>query len=388
MAANALHRAALHEQTERRLQHIQALHTIDQAITTSLNLRVTLNVLIFQVTMQLEVDAAAVLLFNTNTQTLDYSAGRGFRSSAIQQTSLRLGEGLAGQVAMEQGFLHIPDIRQADEESVRGSLLEQEGFATYYGVPLIARGRVKGVLELFHRSMLLPDQEWLEFLGTLAGQASIAIDNADMFTQLQRSNMELSRAYDATIEGWARALELRDAETEGHCRRVTDLTLKLARRMGFSDEDMVHIRRGAILHDIGKMAIPDAILLKRGPLTEEERAVMQQHTLYAYQLLSPIPFLRSSLDIPYCHHEKWDGSGYPRGLKGEDIPLIARIFTVVDVWDALCFDRPYRQSWERGRVCDYLRERAGTEFDPLVVEVFLQMMQEQREEEERRNAHE
>ncbi|NJN67537.1 MAG: GAF domain-containing protein [Chloroflexaceae bacterium] len=387
MAANALHRATLHEQTERRLQHIQALHTIDQAITTSLNLRVTLNVLIFQVTTQLAIDAAAVLLLNANTQTLDYSAGRGFLSLAIQQTSLRLGEGLAGQVAMGQEFVHIPDIHQTDAEAetCERSLLEREGFVTYYGVPLIARGRVKGVLELFHRSMLIPDQEWLEFLGTLAGQASIAIDNADMFAQLQRSNMELSRAYDATIEGWARALELRDAETEGHCRRVTDLTLKLARRMGFGDEDMVYIRRGTILHDIGKMAIPDAILLKRGPLTKEERAIMQQHTLYAYQLLSPIPFLRSSLDIPYCHHEKWNGTGYPRRLKGEDIPLIARIFAVVDVWDALCFDRPYRRSWKKCQVCDYIRERAGTEFDPQVVEVFLQMVREQ-EEEEARNA--
>jgi putative nucleotidyltransferase with HDIG domain len=376
MAASALHRTRLHEQTRRRLERIQALHTIDQTITTSLNLRVTLNVLIFQVSSQLEADASAVLLFNPDTHHLEHAANYGFRTLSIQQSYLRLGEGFAGRTAMGQSFVHIPDVRQAETECMRPAMLKEEGFVSYYGVPLIARGRIKGVLEIFHRSVLKPDQEWLEFLGTLAGQASIAIDNADMFAQLQRSNTDLARAYDATIEGWARALELRDAETEGHCRRVTDLTVRLARRMGFSDEDIVHIRRGAILHDIGKMAIPDAILLKAGPLTEEERNAMQQHTVYAYKLLSPIPFLRSALDIPYCHHERWDGEGYPRGLKGEDIPMTARIFAVVDVWDALRSDRPYRSGWPKEHVFAYLLEHAGSHFDPQVVRVFLAMMRE------------
>jgi putative nucleotidyltransferase with HDIG domain len=376
MAASALHRTRLHEQTRRRLERIQALHTIDQTITTSLNLRVTLNVLIFQVSSQLEADASAVLLFNPDTHHLEHAANYGFRTLSIQQSYLRLGEGFAGRTAMGQSFVHIPDVRQAETECMRPAMLKEEGFVSYYGVPLIARGRIKGVLEIFHRSVLKPDQEWLEFLGTLAGQASIAIDNADMFAQLQRSNTDLARAYDATIEGWARALELRDAETEGHCRRVTDLTVRLARRMGFSDEDIVHIRRGAILHDIGKMAIPDAILLKAGPLTEEERNAMQQHTVYAYKLLSPIPFLRSALDIPYCHHERWDGEGYPRGLKGEDIPMTARIFAVVDVWDALRSDRPYRSGWPKEHVFAYLLEHDGSHFDPQVVRVFLAMMRE------------
>lgn len=374
MAANALHRMSLHEQTSRRLDHIQALHTIDQTITTSLNLRVTLNVLIYQVTSQLGVDAACVLLFNADTHHLEYASGHGFRTAAIRQSSLRLGEGFAGRTAMGQEFFQVPDIDEEQIICVRSAMVKQEGFVVYYGVPLIARGRIKGVLELYHRSKISPDQEWLGFLGTLAGQASIAIDNADLFEQLQRSNMDLSRAYDATIEGWARALELRDTETEGHCRRVTDLTVRLARAMEFSDEDIVHIRRGAILHDIGKMAIPDSILFKKGPLTHEEHVTMQQHTIHAYKLLSPIPFLRSALDIPYCHHEKWDGTGYPRGLKGEEIPLAARMFAVVDVWDALCFDRPYRKGWEKSRVSSYIQEQSGTHFDPYVVDTFLNMM--------------
>ncbi len=374
MAANAIHRASLHEQTRRRLERIQALHTIDQTITTSLNLQVTLNVLIFQAITQLDVDAAAVLLFKPDTHHLEYAAGHGFRSSAIQNVCLNLGEGLAGRTASGQSFLHIPNIRQSETPCIRDALINDEHFVSYYGAPLIARGRIKGVLELFHRTLLLCDQEWTDFLSTLAGQASIAIDNADMFAQLEQSNKDLARAYDATIEGWARALELRDAETEGHCRRVTDLTVRLARRIGFSDEALVYIRRGAILHDIGKMAIPDSILLKQGPLTLHERKLMEQHTLYAYNLLSPVPFLRDALDIPYCHHEKWDGSGYPRGLKGDEIPLTARIFSVVDVWDALCSDRPYRKGWSQERVRSYLRAHAGTAFDPQVVETFLTMV--------------
>jgi putative nucleotidyltransferase with HDIG domain len=376
MVSNAIHRVTLHEQTERRLKRIHALHAIDQTITTSLSLRVTLNVLIYQVTTQLGVHAAAVLLYDPETERLDYAAGRGFYTAHIKQSSMRLDEGFAGQTAMGQAFFRVADIRQADVPCVRQEMIVAEGFFTYYGVPLIARDRIKGVLELFHRSPLLPDQEWIDFMGTLAGQASIAIDNAEMFAQLQQSNKELSRAYDATIEGWARALELRDAETEGHCRRVTDLTTQLAIKMGVSKEDLVHIRRGAILHDIGKMAIPDAILLKAGPLTPAERAAMEQHPTYAYNLLSSIPFLQPALDIPYCHHEKWDGTGYPRGLKGEEISLSARIFAIVDVWDALRSDRPYRKAWPVERVYRYIRSLSGSHFDPAVVEAFLAMRPE------------
>lgn len=376
MAANAIRRMYLHEQTERRLQRIQALHTIDQTITTSLNLQVTLNVLIYQVTSQLLVDAASVLLLNPNTHRLEYAAGHGFKSMSIQRSHLHLGEGLAGQAAEKQSLVQVPNLQHTMHECVRADILKKEGFVSYYAIPLIARDRVKGVLELFHRSLLTPDTEWIDFLGTLAGQASIAIDNGDMFSQLQRSNTELARAYDATIEGWANALEMRDTETEGHCRRVTDMMVTFASQMHFSEEEIVHIRRGAILHDIGKMAIPDSILFKKGPLTDAERLEMQKHTVYAYRLLSSIPFLQPALDIPYCHHERWDGNGYPRGLKGTEIPLVARMFAIVDVWDALRFDRPYRKGWSKEKVSVYIREQSGTHFDPDLVEVFLHMMEE------------
>jgi HD-GYP domain-containing protein (c-di-GMP phosphodiesterase class II) len=186
------------------------------------------------------------------------------------------------------------------------------------------------------------------------------------------------QAYETTLEGWARALELRDRETEGHTRRVTELTLRLARYMGVSESELVNIHRGVLLHDIGKMGVPDHILKKRGPLSEEEWEEMRMHPVYAYNLLSPISYLRSALDIPYCHHEHWDGGGYPRGLKGEQIPLSARIFSVVDVWDALLTDRPYREAWPEEKVKNYIKEAAGTILDPHVVEVFFKMMSSER----------
>jgi len=210
----------------------------------------------------------------------------------------------------------------------------------------------------------------------LAGQAAIAIDNATLFDDLQRSNVELALAYDTTLEGWSRALDLRDKETEGHTQRVAEMTLKLARAMGFSEDELVQVRRGALLHDIGKMGVPDAILLKPGKLTDEEWEIMRRHPVYAYKLLRPIAYLRPALDIPYFHHEKWDGTGYPRGLKGAQIPLAARLFAVVDVWDALRSDRPYRRGWPEEKVRDHIRSLAGTHFDPQVVEEFLSLRDE------------
>jgi HD-GYP domain-containing protein (c-di-GMP phosphodiesterase class II) len=274
---------------------------------------------------------------------------------------------------LERRTVHVPDLRKTTPRFRRTDLLVGEDFVTYIGVPLIARGRVQGVLEVFHRTPLHPDPHWLTFLDALASQAAIAVDNATLFQQLQRSNAELILAHDATIEGWSRAMDLRDRETEGHTRRVTELTVLLARTLGISEEEIVHIRRGALLHDIGKMGVPDAILSKPGPLTDAEWALMREHPALAHEMLAPIAYLRPALEIPYCHHEKWDGTGYPRGLRGEEIPLAARIFAVADVWDALRSDRPYRPAWPEAKVRDHIRALSGTHFDPRVVTAFLQV---------------
>lgn len=186
---------------------------------------------------------------------------------------------------------------------------------------------------------------------------------------------EVAAAFDALLESWGQALELRGVEPDGHTQRVTGMALQLARAMGMSDDELVHVRRGAILHDIGKMGIPDRIMFKVGPLDDEEWAEMYKHPLYAHDLLSPIPFLQPALDIPYCHHEKWDGTGYPCGLSGDEIPLAARIFAVVDVWDALHTDRSYRRAWSESQVDDYIHEQGGEHFDPKVVRVFFDLLQ-------------
>ncbi len=198
--------------------------------------------------------------------------------------------------------------------------------------------------------------------------------NDKLETRVQERTQELANSYDYTLEGWARALELRDKETEGHSRRVTETTLKLARALDIPNEELEHIRRGATLHDIGKMAVPDYILLKPGKLTPEEREIMQQHPSTAYHMLERIPYLARATEIPYCHHERWDGTGYPRGLKEYEIPISARIFAVADVWDALLSDRPYSKEWKQEDVIAYLTEQAGSHFDPRIVEVFLELV--------------
>jgi PAS domain S-box-containing protein/putative nucleotidyltransferase with HDIG domain len=372
-AAVAVEKARLFTETEHRLERLHALGDIDKAINSSLDLRVTLEVVLDQVTTQLRVDAADILLHNPRTQTLSYAASRGFRSRALQYTELRLGEGLAGQAALERRIVHYPNLAQEADGLRRSHLLANEGFIAYFAVPLVAKGQTKGVLEIFHRAAVDPDQEWLDFAQALASQAAIAIDDAELVQDLQRSNVELTLAYEATIEGWSRALEMRDQETEGHTARVTELTLLLARQMGMRDQELVHIRHGALLHDIGKMAVPDCILFKPGTLSAAEWEIMRQHPTYAYEMLSPIAYLRQALDVPYCHHEMWDGTGYPRGLKGEQIPLAARIFAVADVWDALRSDRPYRGAWTEDQVYAHIRDLAGKHFDPRVVEEFLKV---------------
>jgi response regulator RpfG family c-di-GMP phosphodiesterase len=327
-----------------------------------------------QTVSHLNVDAVNIGLYHPELQSLAYLTGVGFMIPSPTRPQVRMGEGLAGQVLVRQQTCHITDLQNAPE-AINEILMKREGFVTYIGIPLIVKGQIKGVFEVFHRSPLSPTPDWMEFLHTLAGQAAIAIDSSQLFENLQRSNQELIQAYDTTLEGWARALELRDRETEGHTRRVTELTMRLARYIGVHDNEMVSIYRGVLLHDIGKMGVPDHILKKAGKLTEEEWIEMRRHPVYAYNLLSPISFLRGVLDIPYCHHEHWDGSGYPRGLRGEQIPLAARIFSVVDNWDALLSDRPYRKAWPLEKVKAYLRESAGALLDPRIVEIFLSMIE-------------
>jgi response regulator RpfG family c-di-GMP phosphodiesterase len=376
--AIALENKANQEQVQDQLQRLSALHNIDVAINCSMDLRATLNILLTHVMAQLKVDASDVVLYNWHSRSYEYVTGSGFNTRFIE--NIGSGRNIAEKAILERRTIHISRLT---DQPVPGSFInlwEKENFVDYWGVPLIAKGVVKGVIEVYHREPFTSDSDWVNYLETLAGQAAIAIDNAEMFEGLQRSNYELRLAYDATIEGWSHALDLRDKETEGHAQRVTEMTLKLATSMGINNSDLVHIRRGALLHDIGKVGVSDNILLKPGSLTEEEWEIMRMHPQYAYDMLSSVTYLQKALDIPYCHHEKWDGSGYPRGLKGDQIPMAARIFAVVDVWDALSSDRPYRKAWQPEEVLGYIQDQAGKHFDPDVVELFLKVLKQENDQ--------
>jgi response regulator RpfG family c-di-GMP phosphodiesterase len=358
-------------QIRQQLARLTALRIIDQAITSSFDLRFTLDILLSQVVNQLQVDAADILLLDASGQFLEMQAMHGFRGQAFRAVRTGITDSLSGRVVTQNRTIHILDFSTIND-SLLAAQLSGENFVSYYGVPLVTKGKVLGVLELFHRAPLLTYPEWVDFLETLAGQAAIAIDNAMLFKNLQRSNFEIEHAYDATIEGWSQALDLRDRETEGHTLRVTEMAVDLARLVGLDEEAITHLRRGGLLHDIGKLGVPDKVLLKAGPLTNEEWNVMRMHPQFARDWLMPIDYLRKALEIPFCHHEKWDGSGYPRGLKGEEIPIASRIFAFADVWDALTSDRPYRPAWPPEKALEYIRQNTGIHFDPSLLDMFLE----------------
>ncbi|MBT3316113.1 MAG: GAF domain-containing protein [Anaerolineae bacterium] len=351
--------------TSQRLQHLHSPESLAQEIIHVLE-------------ELLDYEYGAVLLINKSTKELlpfalsDQGRGSTFidmDKAYISSRGIRVGIGITGGVAQTGKSEHIGDVRQdkryfSMRDDIRSELC----------VPLINKKEIIGVINIETIKLNAYSEIDLRVLETVASQIAIAIDNANLYANLEKSHTALSLAYDNTLKGWARALELRDVEIKGHSNRVTDTTLRLARIMGIKGDDLEHVRRGALLHDIGKMGIPDSILLKPGKLTKKEWGIMRQHPVYAYKMLSDIPYLEPALDIPYYHHENWDGSGYPQGLVGEEIPHSARIFSIVDVWDALLSDRPYRKAWSKEKTYTYLIKNKGIHFDPHVVDVFMDML--------------
>jgi|GEM_PF-1711571 len=374
LAASAIQHARLYEDSRRQLSQMQTWRSIDQAILSNRDLKSTATVILKEAAKHIHVDALALLVLDPKTQVLNFIDGYGFRYDTFQHSHLKIGESFAGQVALEKRIVHVGNLENNPKNFSRASNFKEEGFMMYFGIPLIARMEVRGVLEIFQRGPFEPDEDWLTLLETLANQIAIAIDNAQLVKYLRDSNLELNSAYDATIEGLSRALELRDRETEGHTRRVTEMTVDLARRIGVPEIDIAQIRQGAMLHDLGKMGIPDAILLKPGALTADEWKIMQQHPVYAYELLSQVEHLKPAMDIPLYHHEKWDGSGYPYGLREEQIPFAARLFSFADVYDALISDRPYRIAWSKDKTLAYIQSQAGIYFDPSILPVFNKLI--------------
>ncbi|MHB8169304.1 MAG: HD domain-containing phosphohydrolase [Thermoleophilia bacterium] len=356
-----------------QLSHLRSLRSVDLAILGSTDMRLALRNVLEEAINHLEIDAATVYLFKPEALVLEAAQSLGF-GTPIENSRMRLGESVVGKAALKRRTIIAATRQEIDVQGANPAIFQQEDVQTLIGVPLIAKGRLTGVLELAKREPFDPDGDWLDFLEIFASQATLAIDAGRSFEDLQRSHMELALAYDNTIEGWSSAMELRDNETKGHTLRVTGMTMKLLRLAGISEAELTHARRGALLHDIGKMGVPDAILFKNGKLSPEEWAVMRKHPEYAFRLLSPIAYLKPALDIPYYHHEKWDGSGYPAQLAGEHIPVAARLFAIVDVWDALNCERPYRQAWPEEKVQAYIHAQTGSHFEPRAVDMFFRML--------------
>ncbi|NJL72264.1 MAG: response regulator [Candidatus Competibacteraceae bacterium] len=369
-------RTVAEERLSRQLRQRESLRQVDAAIASSFDLRLTLNVLLDQITSQMHLDAAAVLLLQPGSSRLEFAFGRGFRTQPRRLEGHAFSLGPAGRALRTRQPIQLQSIPAEQEAPLPPPVLAEEGFVAYVAHPLLVKGSVVGILEIYHRSLLPDDEERDAFLLALAGQAAIAVDSAHLFDALQRSNIELLDAYETTLEGWSKALDLRDKETEGHSLRVMQMAEALARQMGVPASDMVHIRRGALLHDIGKLGVPDAILRKPGPLDDEELKAMRMHPQYAYEWLSSIAFLRPAMDIPYSHHEKWDGTGYPQGLKDTQIPLAARIFAVADVWDALRSERPYHRAKSQQQCLDHIIAARGSHFDPAVVDALIALRAE------------
>jgi response regulator RpfG family c-di-GMP phosphodiesterase len=275
-----------------------------------------------------------------------------------------------------KGPVYLEDARTEPLSDPEKLIVDSRGLVSILYFPLLLREQVIGVFILGSTKDIrhLTSTEF-DLSYTLSFQVSLAIANAQLYQKAQEAIIGITQAYDATLAGWSRVLDMRDHVTDEHTHRVADLTVALAIKMGISQSEIGHVRRGALLHDIGKMAIPDAILQKAGPLTAEELAIMQTHPEKADQIISQIDYLAPTRDIPYCHHEKWDGTGYPRGLTGEEIPLTARLFAVVDVFDALTSDRPYRKAWSKEQALKHIHEQSGKHFDPVAVKAFSEMIQ-------------
>ncbi|MCE9646407.1 MAG: GAF domain-containing protein [Chloroflexi bacterium] len=369
-AAVAIENARLFEAERRRRQEAESLRAAATAITSSLDPKTVLETILTTLQEVVSFDSGTMMLLEDDYVRIVAAQGFDNNDLILNRTYPANNKLLVVINQLKKPYI-VDDVTKDGRFEKWAS---DKPIRAWMGIPLIAHDNIIGYITLDSFKVGAFDSNAATLANTFALHATAAIENTKLFENLQISNQELSLAYDTTLVGWAKALELRDKETHGHTNRVTDLTMDLARFIGLSKTDLITLRRGVLLHDIGKMGVPDEILHKKGPLTKEEWVEMRKHPQYAFDLLYPISFLRPSLDIPYSHHEWWDGTGYPQKLKGEEIPLAARIFAIVDVWDALLSDRPYRKAWTKTKAARYLLDHAGSHFDPKLVMIFLNMM--------------
>ena len=360
------------DQLKNRDGQLGALMGIGRTINSSMGLKRVLEEVMDTLIALMRAERGFLMLSESNGQ-LKARIARGIDHVDLDEESFKFSRTIIDR-AVTTGETVLTTNAQEDPRFENQVSVAAYQLRSILCAPLKIKDELIGVIYVDNRARAgifqAPDKKMIT---AFADQAAVAIDNAQLFEDLQAKNRELEEAYQATLEGWVSALDMRDKETEGHTQRVTVLTQRLARFMGVDGDDLVHITRGALLHDIGKMAISDTILLKPSELTHDERELMKRHPVYAYDMLKRIEFLLPAIDIPHYHHEKWDGTGYPEGLKGEEIPFAARIFPVVDVWDALISNRPYRKGLPHDEVRARIKADSGTHFDPRVVDAFLQM---------------
>ena len=363
----------VNEHAKVRQSQLGALMGIGRVINSSRGLKRVLEEVMDTLIALMRAERGFLMLRDPKDGMLKPEISRGIDHLNLDEEIIKVSQTIVRKVS-STGESVLTTNAQADPRFENQMSVAAYQLRSILCAPLKLRNELIGVIYVDNRAHtgIFRDSD-LELINAFADQAAVAIDNARLFDDLQASNRELEKAYQATLEGWVRALDMRDKETEGHTQRVTKLTERLARSMGVDGDELLHIRRGALLHDIGKMAIPDGILLKPGKLTEDERLLIQKHPVYAYEMLNPIDFLLPAIDIPYCHHEKWDGTGYPRGLRGEEIPFSARIFPIIDVWDALISDRPYRKGLPQDEVRHHIQADSGKHFDPRVVNAFFEL---------------
>jgi HD-GYP domain-containing protein (c-di-GMP phosphodiesterase class II) len=360
------------EQLNTGQRQLQALVSVGRVINSSKGLERVLNEVMDSVIELMRAERGFIMLRDDEGK-FQTQAARDMDHVSLGGEEFSVSKTIVRRVA-ETGEPVLTTNAQEDPRFENQDSVVEHNLRSILCVPLKLKEQIIGVIYVDSRvfSSLFQEND-LEILLAFADQAAVAIDNARLFEDMKKAHRELKAAYDETIKGWALALELRDKETEGHTQRVTALTQTLAKKLGVNGDELLYIKYGSLLHDIGKMAIPDEILLKPGGFTLTERKYMELHPLFAKDMLDPIEFLHPATDIPYYHHEKWDGSGYPHNLRGEEIPFAARIFAVVDVWDALTSNRPYREPADPEKVRRIIREGSGSHFDPQVVDAFLEI---------------
>lgn len=334
----------------------------------------TFNSIINSLNLHLGIDAVSIQRL-INKDILVYITGKDFVTDKTCMVQIQDSSNLAWNVVKKEKIIHVPNLSSNGNMSKWDSCFKDESFESYLGLPLVYRNEVIGVMELFHRGKMNIDSEFYRYLLILSGMATLLISSSKMSESSNQAVVKLETAYGITLEAWSTALEIREKTSLGHARRVTEMTIQMAAHMKLDDKDLISMTRGSILHDIGKMILPDSILSKKGPLSENEWVLMKKHPEYAYELLKNVKFLKPSMDIVLHHHEHWDGSGYPTGLKGEDIPICARIISVADVYDALTSHRAYRTAWLRENAASYISEQSGQLFDPYVVKAFEKIIQ-------------